>query len=162
MYHCRPGCYYFNSQLRADTRERVISSDLGVGYVRAPLSITYAKMRLNHVEKRITDKMGGSRRERKQKGAEEKNSWEGGREKTMGVGKLSWNSQQLELQTPPFSPLPLLSLVPFPLQSLSLPPSLWSSLPVCHLTRQFTEARAQHQKESSGKKETETEGTRSA
>lgn len=35
--------------------------------MRAPLSITYAKMRLNHVEKRITDKMGGSRRERKQK-----------------------------------------------------------------------------------------------
>lgn len=31
----------------------------------------------------------------------------------MGVGKLSWNSQQLELQTPPFSPLPLLSLFPF-------------------------------------------------
>lgn len=55
--------------------------------MRAPLSITYAKMRLNHVEKRITDKMGGSRRERKQKGAEEKKQLRGGKRENYGSGK---------------------------------------------------------------------------
>lgn len=72
----------------------------------------------------------------------------------MGVGKLSWNSQQLELQTPPFSPLPFLSF-PFPCnRSLSLPPLSLKQSPSVSFDQ------AVHRGESSAPKRKQWEKTR--